>query len=132
VVSRGGNLLLDVGPTAEGEIPELQRRTLDQLADWMQVNSPAIHGARPLPAQIAAPSDAPWVRWTRTGATAYAIIDARGEVRLRLGAGGVDAASAALIDGTPLAAGEDGSELVLDLPGPTVAGPAVVRFTVRG
>ena len=32
VVSRGGRLLLNVGPTAEGLIPPLQRRALEELS----------------------------------------------------------------------------------------------------
>jgi alpha-L-fucosidase len=132
VVSRGGNLLLNVGPTGRGEIPELQRRALEQLAEWMQVNSAAIHGTRPVPPHLAAPSDAPWVRWTRAGATVHAIIDATGQIRLPTGAGALDPASAALIDGTPLTAEEDGSDFVLHLPDPVLTGPVVVKFTASG
>lgn len=35
VVSRGGRLLLNVGPDASGRIPEVQRRTLAGIASWM-------------------------------------------------------------------------------------------------
>ena len=34
VLSRGGRLLLNVGPTAEGEIPELQQKSLQSLGRW--------------------------------------------------------------------------------------------------
>ncbi|WP_235997122.1 alpha-L-fucosidase [Aestuariimicrobium ganziense] len=34
VVSRGGRLLLNVGPTGSGSIPDIQRRTLTDLAAW--------------------------------------------------------------------------------------------------
>jgi alpha-L-fucosidase len=131
VVSRGGNLLLNVGPTASGEIPELQRRSLEQLADWMQVNRIAIHDTRPLPADVAAASEAPWARWTRAGATAYLVLDADGQVRLPVTAGTLDVASARLPDGTPVTAKEEGREVVLEVPRPQVAGPVVVGFTVR-
>ncbi|MGC0272902.1 alpha-L-fucosidase [Pseudactinotalea sp. Z1739] len=47
VVSKNGNLLINVGPRADGTIPELQRRTLAELGDWMGLNARAIHGTRP-------------------------------------------------------------------------------------
>lgn len=133
VTSRGGNLLLNVGPTASGEIPDLQRRSLEQLAQWMQRNSAAIHGTRPVSEQMAAPSDLPWVRWTQDDGAVYAIIDAAGQTRLPVRGGGLDPASASLPDGTPLAAKKDGSNLVVDLPPDTpILGPAVIRFTTNG
>ena len=47
LVSRGGNLLLDVGPTADGRIPMLQQARLLELGDWLAVNGEAIYGTRP-------------------------------------------------------------------------------------
>ena len=47
LVSRGGNLLLDVGPTADGRIPLLQQQRLLELGAWLDVNGEAIHGTRP-------------------------------------------------------------------------------------
>ena len=47
LVSRGGNLLLDVGPTADGRIPLLQQARLLELGDWLSVNGEAIYGTRP-------------------------------------------------------------------------------------
>jgi alpha-L-fucosidase len=46
LVSRGGNLLLDIGPTGDGRIPvEMQDRLLDMGA-WLKVNGEAIYGTR--------------------------------------------------------------------------------------
>jgi alpha-L-fucosidase len=44
VVSRGGRLLLNVGPTAAGEIPDAQRRTLEGVAPWLAEVKPATVG----------------------------------------------------------------------------------------
>jgi alpha-L-fucosidase len=131
VVSRGGNLLLNVGPTASGEIPGLQRRSLEQLADWMQVNSAAIHDTRTLSTDVAVASDTPWVRWTRAGTTAYAVVDAAGPVGLPVRPGALDAGSARLTDGTPVPAKEDGGQLIVEVPERGVPGPAVLRFALR-
>lgn len=47
LVSRGGNLLLNVGPTADGRIPGLQQDRLLELGAWLAVNGEAIFGTRP-------------------------------------------------------------------------------------
>jgi len=45
-VSRGGNLLLNVGPTADGRIPVIQQQRLKDMGDWLKVNGEAIYGTR--------------------------------------------------------------------------------------
>ncbi len=45
-VSKGGNLLLNIGPKADGAIPDGDRGILTDLAAWMKVNAQAINGAR--------------------------------------------------------------------------------------
>jgi alpha-L-fucosidase len=42
--SRGGNLLLNVGPTGEGRIPEDSIARLREVGDWMRANGEAIYG----------------------------------------------------------------------------------------
>ncbi|MGD2154652.1 MAG: alpha-L-fucosidase [Gemmatimonadales bacterium] len=46
IVSRGGNFLLDVGPTADGRIPVIMQDRLLQIGDWLRVNGEAIYGTR--------------------------------------------------------------------------------------
>ena len=46
IVSRGGNLLLDIGPTADGRIPVLMEERLLGMGDWLRVNGEAIYGTR--------------------------------------------------------------------------------------
>jgi len=45
--ARGGNLLLNVGPKPDGELPIEQEERLREMALWMFVNGEAIHGTRP-------------------------------------------------------------------------------------
>jgi alpha-L-fucosidase len=44
IVSKGGNYLLNVGPTAEGLFPEHNVQRLAEIGKWMKVNGEAIHG----------------------------------------------------------------------------------------
>ncbi|MDQ4137571.1 MAG: alpha-L-fucosidase, partial [Actinomycetota bacterium] len=48
IVSRGGRLLLNVGPTAAGTIPDIQRRTLEGAAAWMRGLKPHTLGRSPM------------------------------------------------------------------------------------
>lgn len=45
IVSRGGNLLLNVGPTADGRIPVIMQERLLDIGDWLAVNGEAIYGS---------------------------------------------------------------------------------------
>jgi alpha-L-fucosidase len=46
LVSRGGNLLLDIGPMGDGTIPPLMEQRLLEIGDWLRVNGEAIYGTR--------------------------------------------------------------------------------------
>ena len=46
LVSRGGNFLLDIGPTGDGRIPVIMQQRLVEIGDWLKVNGEAIYGTR--------------------------------------------------------------------------------------
>lgn len=46
VISRNGNFLVNIGPRADGTIPEAQVKLLHIMGDWLKINGPAIYGTR--------------------------------------------------------------------------------------
>lgn len=48
VVSRGGNLVLNVAPQPNGKLPDKAIYELNILSDWLTVNGQAIYGTRPV------------------------------------------------------------------------------------
>jgi alpha-L-fucosidase len=67
IVSKGGNYLLNVGPTEEGVIPGPSVKILKSVGEWMDRNSESIYGtsASPFPAEL------PWGFCTRKGDLLY-------------------------------------------------------------
>ena len=47
IVSKNGNLLLNVGPHGDGSIPDAARDTLLAVGGWLKINGEAIYGSRP-------------------------------------------------------------------------------------
>ncbi|WP_240655326.1 alpha-L-fucosidase [Flammeovirga pectinis] len=47
IVSKNGNMLLNVGPKADGTIPADQVAILNEIGDWLSINGKAIYGSRP-------------------------------------------------------------------------------------
>jgi len=131
VVSRGGNLLLNVGPDAAGRIPPLQRSCLEGMATWMAVNAAAVRAVTTVDEAVARPADDPWTRWTRTGEFLYGVVDGNASADLPCRPDAVDVASAAMPDGTAIAAQATDRGIRVDLPAIAAGAPAVVRFRLR-
>ena len=49
IVSRGGNLLLNIGPSPEGDFADTAYQRLQQIGAWMKVHSKGIYNTVPLP-----------------------------------------------------------------------------------
>jgi alpha-L-fucosidase len=122
VVAKGGNLLLGIGPDADGVWPERAVRELEAVGDWLEVNGEAIYGTRRCD---------PWsqrddrldVRFTGRGSTRYAIILARPmqrrpprEIRLRSIELEPGAEVRLLAPGTTLAWHREAGDVVVTLP----------------
>ncbi|HCC71148.1 MAG TPA: alpha-L-fucosidase [Bacteroidales bacterium] len=67
IVSKGGNYLLNVGPTGEGIIPEASVNILKRVGDWMDDYGESIYGTSPSPF----PYEIPWGYCTRKNNVLY-------------------------------------------------------------
>jgi alpha-L-fucosidase len=74
IVSKNGNLLLDVGPESDGTIPPVQMSRLRALGAWMHQNGDAIYGTRPWIRATGKSTDGLNVRFTRKDGNLYAIL----------------------------------------------------------
>lgn len=68
-VSKGGNMILNVSPMANGEIPHEQIKILKEMGDWLKVNGESIYGAT-----YSALPKPEWGRFTEKGEYLYAHI----------------------------------------------------------
>lgn len=56
-VSKGGNMLMNVGPTGRGEIDDRARACLEGIGKWMHANSRSVYGCGQAPDEFEAPTD---------------------------------------------------------------------------
>jgi alpha-L-fucosidase len=73
IVSRGGNFLLNVGPTSDGLIPVIMQERLIDIGKWLNVNGEAIYGTRKNTLTNEQSGECK-VYYTKKGKTTYAII----------------------------------------------------------
>jgi alpha-L-fucosidase len=121
IVSKNGNLLLNVGPKADGSIPEIQLARLRALGDWLRVNGEAIFGTRPWKRAEGTTADGLPVRFTRKGEVLYAILLGRprqAEVTIRSLAAPAASRISLLGGKQPLKFTQQGEDLTLVLPWP--------------
>ncbi len=157
IVSKNGNLLLNIGPRSDGTIPDEVQRVLLDVGEWLNTNGEAIYGTRPWrtygegPTKVAAgsfhdtdtanytPED---FRFTTKGDVLYAIGLAwpgAGEAlihSLALTLGGKRVQSVSLVGSetkVQFSQGPEGLRVVLPnlAPLPTLASPAKYAYALR-
>lgn len=72
-VSRGGNLLLNVGPTSDGRIPVIMQQRLAEIGDWLDVNGEAIYDTRQW-SNMPDRNNQPNIFYTKKGSDLYVIV----------------------------------------------------------
>jgi alpha-L-fucosidase len=126
VASKGGNLLLNVGPTAEGLIPEASVERLEAMGAWMRKNAESIHGTTASP--IGRPD---WGRATTKGSKVYLHVfnwPADGRIAVKGLPAFIKRASLLADHGTTLKVLRTGGDVTLV--GPTTAPDAVDTVVV--
>jgi alpha-L-fucosidase len=89
-VSRGGNLLLDIGPKADGTIPVIMQERLIQIGNWLKVNGEAVYGTRPWKnTRQWTSGEVPKIEYNKEYSSAYDVtnlIDPRADGKASIGA----------------------------------------------
>ena len=138
MVSKNGNLLLNVGPRGvDATIPDEQRQRLTWLGNWVNANERAVRATRPWVRPGAETAEGTGVRYTATDRTVFAIVERAAPV---VTLGDLDATrttAVTTVDGAELAwtAGENGLRVQWptldgasdsDVPDSDIAGPVVI------
>src|ERR1700756_5458533 len=119
IVSKNGNLLLDVGPEADGTIPPVQMSRLEALGSWLRQNGEAIYGTHPWERAAGKTSGGEEVRFTAKGNSLFAtVLGKPAGAMLTLKSVTPKASSKLFLLGFPkqLSWSKHGDDTVIDLP----------------
>lgn len=132
ITSKGGNLLLNVGPRGEdAQIADAQRDRLTWLAEWMKINSSALVATRPWVVPEGTTAEGLSVRYTARDDAVYAFLAGtepdidRGSITLREVIG-TPTTRVETIDGDALSWRESDRGLVIDFPSSHRLGPVCI------
>jgi alpha-L-fucosidase len=129
-VSRGGNLLLDIGPAADGRIPVIMEERLLQLGEFLGTNGEAIYGTR----RWRVTSEGETIRYTAKGDTVYAIVLGGPGRTVTLKAPRVSGATKARLLGAsaPLHVSRSGEGLKIEMPVSIPVGASAYAVALTG
>ncbi len=119
IVSKNGNLLLDVGPEADGTIPAVQMERLKALGAWLDQNGEAIYGTHPWKHAEGKTADGIDVRFTQKNSILYATLmgDVKGTPVTLTGLKPKPGAKVRLLGyGEPLQWSQVGEDIKVNLP----------------
>ncbi len=74
IVSKGGNLLIGIGPRPDGTVPDEQVAPLSGLGAWLATNAEGVIGSRPWQVPCTTTSEGTEVRFTTRGDDVYAFL----------------------------------------------------------
>jgi alpha-L-fucosidase len=128
MVSKNGNLLLNVGPRGvDAQIPDEQRQRLEWLGEWTAANGDAVRATRPWVRPDGATAEGAAVRFTARDEDVFAIVERALPSVTLSGIHATPTTEVATVAGEPLPWRAEGSRLVVDVPAPAGA-PMVLRL----
>jgi alpha-L-fucosidase len=131
IVSKNGNLLLNLGPMADGTIPPLQLERVEGLGRWLAVNGEAIYSSRPwVEAESQTASGLP-VRFTQKDGSLYVILLGKpSETEVRFPSLRFQSGTVVQLLGNDRPVTIRPEEAAVQLPGPLSGAPAyALKFT---
>ncbi len=134
VVSKNGNLMLGVGPEADGSISPVQLERLEALGAWLKVNGEAIYGTKPWTRAASETGDGLGVRFTQKDGNLYAILLGRPKGRnvlVHLVTAKAGSAVTLLGSAGPLKWSQEGMDLRVELPADLPGSYALVLRVVE-
>jgi alpha-L-fucosidase len=114
-VSKSGNLILNVGPTARGTFDYRAVSALDSIGQWMHLNSRAIYGCKEAPASFAVPENTMLTYNPLTKRLYIHVLKYSSTIKLT-GYAGIVKYTQFLHDNSEVKREEKGKDLVLTLP----------------
>jgi alpha-L-fucosidase len=129
ICAKGGNFLLNVGPTAEGEFPPACVERLRDIGRWLRVNGDAIYGTSRGPFTYLS-----WGAATRKGDTLYLhVFDWPKDGKLRVPLNNKAESARLLATGKKLSVRSVDGKLVIDVPAAAPdAADSVIALKIRG
>ena len=133
VVSKNGNMLLGLGPKADGSIPEEQAELMKRLGAFLAVNGEAFFGTRPYDRAEAQTEQDVSIRFTQNDAAVYLMIlgiPRSGKITIKDVSFDKDAKITALSNNEPVKWSAAGANIELRLP--CIPTEAVTCYKVEG
>ena len=131
-VSKGGNLILNVGPTARGYLDYRANNALDSMGAWMKYNNRAIYNCSQAPGGFEAPGNALLTYNPATKKLYMHLMDYNGKALVLPGYKGKIKYAQFLHDASEIKYKEEGNNIVLTLPAgkPNMEVPVIELFLI--
>ncbi|HEY0758273.1 MAG TPA: alpha-L-fucosidase [Acidisarcina sp.] len=132
IVSKNGNLLLNIGPRSDGVIPDEVQQVLLGMGDWLKTNGEAIYGARPWKVYGEGPTRVAEGKFHDTETKPYTAEDFRFTIKGPNVGGTAEAAAATTLYAVDMAWPAGGAAVIHSLGSGAASAPKVVAVSLLG